>query len=262
MEVSKISEDVALDHSLAGEKRRPPTSGSDDTVHKEHHRNVTGGLARAAVFGVSDGLLTNVSLILGVAGANPAPGLIRLAGIAGMVAGAFSMGAGEFISVSAQAELLQREIEIERLEIERHPEIERRELAQIYELRGVRKDVADTVASALMADPAAALQAHAREELGIDPSDVGAPLGVALSSFISFAVGAVVPLFPWFFFSGTLAVLLSVVFATALAATIGVVLASFTGRSRIRSVARQVGVAFVAAAVTYGVGRLVGVGVQ
>lgn len=257
-----MSEEVALDRSVAGARGKPPAPGSDDTVHKEHHRNVAGGLARAAVFGVSDGLLTNVSLILGVAGASPAPGLIRLAGIAGMVAGAFSMGAGEFISVSAQSELLQREIEIERLEIERHPEIERRELAQIYERRGIRKDVADTVATALMADPAVALQAHAREELGIDPSDVGAPLGVALSSFISFAVGAAVPLFPWLFFSGTLAVVLSVVLAVALAATIGVVLASFTGRSRFRSMTRQVGVAVVAAAVTYGVGRLVGVGVQ
>ncbi len=257
-----MSEEVALDRSVASARGKPPTSGSEDTVHKEHHRNVTGGLARAAVFGVSDGLLTNVSLILGVAGASPAPGLIRLAGIAGMVAGAFSMGAGEFISVSAQSELLQREIEVERLEIERHPEIEHRELAQIYELRGVRKDVADTVATALMADPAVALQAHAREELGIDPSDVGAPLGVALSSFISFAVGAAVPLFPWLFLSGTLAVVLSVVLAIGLAATIGVVLASFTGRSRFRSMTRQVGVAIVAAAVTYGVGRLVGVGVQ
>lgn len=134
-----MSEEDALDRSVAGERGRPPTLGSDDAVHKEHHHNVTGGLARAAVFGVSDGLLTNVSLILGVAGASPAPGLIRLAGIAGMVAGAFSMGAGEFISVSAQAELLQHEIEIERLELERHPEIERRELAQIYERAGFAK---------------------------------------------------------------------------------------------------------------------------
>src|SRR5688500_18344038 len=177
-----------------------------------HHRDVSGGSARAAVFGVSDGLVTNVSLILGVAGAvaDSSPGFVRLAGLAGLVAGAFSMAAGEYVSMRAQRELLERELELERREIRRRPETERRELAAIYRSRGVQPDTADELAREMMRDPELALETHAREELGIDPGSLGSPVGAAVWSFLAFAVGGVIPLLPWFFTRGATAVSLSV----------------------------------------------------
>lgn len=226
------------------------------------HRNVQGGAARAAVFGVSDGLLTNVSLILGVAGANPAAGIVRLAGLAGLLAGAFSMAAGEYVSMSAQSELIARELETERKEIERHPETEKQELVNLYVQRGVARDVAAQVATALMRDPKTALEVHAREEMGVNPNAIGVPIAAAVSSFISFAVGAFVPLAPWFVTQGFSAVISSVIAGAVMAVAIGVALASFTGRSPLWSALRQLGIAVVAAGVTYGVGAAVGVHVQ
>jgi VIT1/CCC1 family predicted Fe2+/Mn2+ transporter len=226
---------------------------------EHHHRDVQGGAARAAVFGVSDGLLSNVSLILGVAGANPAPGVVRLAGLAGLVAGAFSMASGEYVSMKAQAELLERELELEQREIHRHPEAERRELAAIYRKRGVAADVADQLAEEMHRDPELALETHAREELGIDPNQLGSPRQAALSSFVAFCVGALVPLFPWFFASGNGATVASVILGATAALIIGAALAQFTGRSAVRSALRQLGIATLAASVTYAVGRAVGV---
>jgi VIT1/CCC1 family predicted Fe2+/Mn2+ transporter len=226
---------------------------------EHHHRDIHGGAARAAVFGVSDGLLTNVSLILGVAGANPGAGVVRLAGLAGLVAGAFSMASGEYVSMKAQAELLERELDLEKREIHRHPEGERRELVAIYRRRGVEAEMAEELATQLMRDPETALETHAREELGIDPAQLGAPVKAALSSFVSFSLGALVPLLPWFFGSGNGAVLVSVALGAAAAIVIGVALARFTGRSMTRSAFRQLGIAILAAGVTYLVGRAVGV---
>ncbi|HZN15095.1 MAG TPA: VIT1/CCC1 transporter family protein [Acidimicrobiales bacterium] len=228
-------------------------------VVEHHHRDVQGGAARAAVFGVSDGLVSNVSLILGVAGASPAPGIVRLAGLAGLVAGAFSMASGEFVSMKAQTELLQRELALEEREIERHPEAERRELAAIYRQRGVAPEMADDLASAMHRDPQTALETHAREELGIDPNKLGSPQQAAISSFLAFCVGAMVPLLPWFFASGNGAVVASIILGAASALVIGAALARFTGRSTLRSALRQLGIAALAAGVTYAVGRAVGV---
>ena len=176
---------------------------------RSHHRDLQGGAARAAVFGISDGLLTNISLILGVAGANPIPSVVLLAGLAGLVAGAFSMAAGEYVSMAAQSELLQRELEIERRELERHPEDETRELAAVYRLRGVAEADARRVAEAIMSNPEVALEVHAREELGLQPGKTGNPWQAAGSSFVMFAIGAIIPLLPWFFTSGTSAALAS-----------------------------------------------------
>lgn len=228
----------------------------------EHHRNVQGGPVRAAVFGVSDGLVTNVSLILGVAGARAAAGNVRLAGFAGLLAGAFSMAAGEFISMSPQAELTQREVTREREAIQASPEEERQELADLYQSRGVRSQVAGEVATELMADPDVALEIHTREELGVDSTALGSPLGAALSSFVSFAVGAAVPLAPWFVASGTTAVVVSLIAAALAALAIGAVLGGLAGRSLPRSAARQLIVAMVAAGATFLIGRLVGVSVS
>jgi VIT1/CCC1 family predicted Fe2+/Mn2+ transporter len=232
-------------------------AGTGGTEH--HHRNIQGGAARAAVFGVSDGLVSNIALVLGMAGAGPAPGVVRLAGLVGLLGGAFSMAAGEYVSMKAQSELLQRELDLERIEIERRPENERRELAQIYRSRGVESSVADQLATEMMADPELALQTHAREELGIDPDELGAPVHAAGTSFGSFGVGALVPVLPWFFLSGTAAIVSSIVFGAVAAIVIGVLLARYTERPVVPSALRQLGIAALAAGVPYLIGSAVGV---
>lgn len=224
-----------------------------------HHRDVSGGAARAAVLGVSDGLVTNVSLILGVAGAHPGGSFVRLAGLAGLVAGAWSMAAGEFVSMRAQGELLERELALERYELDRNPMREWRELARIYERRGLEAGAADEMAAHMMRDPETALETHAREELGINPSALGSPVQAAVSSFLSCAAGAFVPLVPWLFIRGVPAVVTSVVLGAVTAVLIGLALAAFTGRSRIRTMARQLVLLIAAAGVTYGIGAAVGV---
>ncbi|MBV8980435.1 MAG: VIT1/CCC1 transporter family protein [Acidimicrobiia bacterium] len=227
---------------------------------EHHHRDIRGGTARAAVFGVSDGLVSNVSLVLGVAaGAHDAQGAVRLAGLAGLIAGAVSMAIGEYVSMTAQAELLQRELDLERRELKRVPEAERRELAHIYRSRGVDAETADTLASEMMRDPDLALETHAREELGIDPNALGSPIRAAASSFVSFAIGALIPLLPWFFGGGRSYVAASIVLGAVAAFAVGAALARFTGRSVVRSAGRQLLLSAVAAAITYGIGAAVGV---
>lgn len=238
----------------------PGSTGPEPSV-EHHHRRIQGGAARAAVFGLSDGLVSNVSLILGVAGANPGPGVVRLAGLAGLVGGAFSMAAGEYVSMRAQAELLERELDMERTEIRRSPELERQELAAIYESRGVDPATADELATEMHRDPDLALETHAREELGIDPDELGSPVQASVSSFIAFAAGAILPLIPWFFTRGTAAVVASVVVGTMAAVAVGVGLSTFTGRSAVRSAIRQLAIAAAAAGVTFAVGNAVGAGV-
>jgi VIT1/CCC1 family predicted Fe2+/Mn2+ transporter len=223
-----------------------------------HHRNIQGGAARAAVLGVSDGLVTNVSLILGVAGAHSAAGLVRLAGVAGLLAGAFSMAAGEYVSMRAQTELLEHELEMERIELRRSPDAELAELAQLYESRGVDPGVAGELAEEMMRTPELALQTHAREELGVDPGSLGSPYQAAGASAASFAFGALVPLVPWFLASGGVAVAISLVLGALAAVLIGVALARYTGRSALRSALRQLIVTVAAAAVTFALGALVG----
>ena len=226
---------------------------------EKHHRDVQGGTARAAVFGVSDGLVSNVAIVLGFAGANPGAGLVRLAGLAGLIGGAVSMAAGEYVSMTAQSELLERELEMERLELHRRPEAERRELAAIYRSRGVDEATADQLATALSRDPELALQTHAREELGIDPESLGKPVSAALSSFVTFSIGALVPLVPYFVGSGTAALVAAVIMGAVAALTVGALLARFTGRSVVRSALRQLLFSAVPAAATYALGAAVGV---
>ncbi len=199
-----------------------------------------------------------MSLILGVAGANTGPGAVRLAGLAGLLAGAFSMAAGEYVSMKAQSELLERELEMEALELRRNPGAERDELAQLYESRGVDPDVAGELANEMMRTPELALETHAREELGVDPSSLGNPYQAAFASAGSFAAGALVPLLPWFFASGVVAVMVSLVLGAAASIVIGTALARYTGRSALHSSLRQLLVTVAAASVTYGLGALVG----
>jgi len=226
----------------------------------EDHRDVTAGTQRAAIFGISDGLVTNVSLILGFAGANPAAGVVRLAGIAGLVAGAFSMASGEYLSMKAQQELFERELDIERHALRDEPDLERQELIGIYRSKGIDEEMASDLADAMMRDPEMALETHAREELGIDPTAVGSPVKAAALSFGAFALGAFVPLIPWLFGSGTAAIVASIVLAALVAIVVGALIGKLAGRSPVRSALRQLAVAAIAAGVTFGVGRAVGVG--
>ena len=228
---------------------------------EHHHRDVKGGAARAAVFGISDGLVSNVGLILGVAGADTSAEVVRIAGIAGLVAGAVSMAAGEYNSMRVQAELLERELELERVELRRNPHVETVELSQIYESRGMDPDAAHDLASAMMADPELALQAHAREELGIDPGDLGSPIGAAASSFVAFALGALVPLVPWFLGGGTAATVASLAAAIVAAVVVGTITARLIERPVVRVAGRQLLFTIVPAAITYAIGSAVGVGV-
>jgi VIT1/CCC1 family predicted Fe2+/Mn2+ transporter len=228
-------------------------------VPEPHHRDVKGGTARAAVFGISDGLVSNVAIVLGFAGANPAPGLVRLAGLAGLIGGAVSMAAGEYVSMTAQAELLERELAKEREELRHRPSFEREELAEIYRARGMDEETAQSAASQLMQDPEVALETHAREELGIHPGDLGRPASAAFWSLLTFSLGALVPLVPWFVTAGGAAVVAAVVLATLAALAVGAALARFTERPVLPSALRQLAFAAVPAAVTYAIGRAVGV---
>ena len=223
-----------------------------------HHRDVQGGAARAAVFGVSDGLVSNVGLILGVAAAGTDGSNVVVAGVAGLLAGAVSMAAGEYVSVKAEAELVERELAIERQSLAQDPEEETEELASIYMSRGLPEDQARDLAGAVMEDPEVALEVHAREELGVDPDSVGDPVGAASSSFVAFCIGAVLPLLPWFFAEGDSAIIASVVIGLVAAAAVGATLAHFTERSKIRTAVRQVVIAVAAGAITWLIGSLLG----
>lgn len=211
------------------------------------------------MFGISDGLVTNVSLILGMAGAHPGASVVRLAGLAGLVAGAFSMAAGEYVSMQAQRELMQRELDVERRALRQSPEYERAELRRIYERRGIDTAVARDLADEVMQNPQLALETHAREELGIDPSALGSPVQAAVVSFAAFALGAVLPLIPWLIGSGAAAAWGSVIIAVVAATGVGVAIGALSGRSRITTALRQVLVAALAAAVTFGIGHAIGV---
>ncbi|MBI4261437.1 MAG: VIT1/CCC1 transporter family protein [Actinobacteria bacterium] len=219
------------------------------------------GALRAAIFGVNDGLVSNLSLIMGVTGAGVSNRVILLTGVAGLLAGAFSMGAGEYISMRVQRELFERLIHTEAHELWRSPAEELEELAGIYRERGVPPDVADEVAAALMRDPDTALAAHAREELGLDPEEgLGSPWGAAGSSFVAFTLGALVPLVPFMFGTGVGAAMASVVASGLTLFAVGGAVSAFTGRPVLLSGSRMLLFGAAAASITYGVGRLLHVG--
>jgi VIT1/CCC1 family predicted Fe2+/Mn2+ transporter len=203
--------------------------------------------------------VSNVSLVLGVAGAGPGNSFVRLAGLAGLLGGAFSMAAGEYVSMRAQRELFQREIEVERRELSRRPAAERRELALIYQRRGLDADMANELADKMMATPELALETHAREELGINMASLGSPWQAAGSSFVTFAIGALIPLLPFLFMHTSAATVLSIILATVAALAVGAALSYFTGRPWWWSALRQLFVCAVAGSATYAIGHLVGV---
>lgn len=223
------------------------------------HRQISGGGFRAALFGLSDGLVTNVSLILGFAGANPGHNIVRLAGLAGLVAGAFSMGTGEYLSVRAQKELFNYEIEVERTSLAEEPHKEREELRDIFLKQGIEPELAERLSIDLMRDPEMALRTHAREELGIDPSAIASPWVASSSSFGFFAIGAFLPLIPWLVTSSGDPLWWSIGVAAFASAAVGGAVGRYTHRGITHSALRQLFITGCAAAVTFGVGRLVGV---
>jgi VIT1/CCC1 family predicted Fe2+/Mn2+ transporter len=231
-----------------------------DEVHGEAHRQISSGWLRAGIFGVSDGLVTNTSLILGFAGANPGHNVVRLAGLAGLVAGAFSMASGEYVSMRAQKEILEYEIGVERQSLIENPVEETEELRNIFLRQGIAPDLAERLSVDLMSNHELAVRTHAREELGVDPSATGSPWAAAGSSMLAFAIGALIPLLPWVFTSTGNDVLISIILATISAFAVGGTIGWFTRNGVFRWGVRQVLIGALAAVVTFGIGHLVGVG--
>jgi VIT1/CCC1 family predicted Fe2+/Mn2+ transporter len=224
------------------------------------HRGSGSGTLRAAVFGVNDGLVSNTSLILGVAGAGVEARGVLLTGIAGLLAGAFSMAAGEYVSMRSQREMFEYQIEQEREELARYPEEEAAELALIYAARGVPEADARRVADALIADKEKALATLTREELGLDPDDLGSPSAAAFSSFAAFSGGALLPLAPFAVGAGRLALPVAVGLAAVGLTAVGATLSLFSGRGALAGGLRMLIIGAAAGGATYGIGQLVGVG--
>jgi vacuolar iron transporter family protein len=244
-----------LAHLLDGGK---PDPVAQIARRERWHRGDRSGALRAGVFGVSDGLVSNTALVMGFAGSGTSHTVTLLAGIAGLLAGSFSMAAGEYISMSSQREMYQREIALEQAELEEKPDEERSELVLIYRAKGLSRPDAERLADKIMADRDVALDTLAREELGLDPNQLGSPWIAAISSLLAFAIGAFVVVVPYLAGSGTAALVTAIVLALAAMFGVGATIGALNGRSPIRMGLRQMFVGALAAAVTYGVGHLIG----
>lgn len=238
-----------------------PVPTSVEEIGHRHKDVERGGNLRAAVFGVNDGLVSNASLIMGVAGATQENAIILVTGVAGMLAGAMSMAAGEYVSVRSQREMFEYQIGLEQEELEHYPEEEAEELALIYNARGLPMGQAREIAGNLIRDPDQALDTLAREELGLNPDDLGSPWGAALSSFAAFSAGSMVPLVPFLFSAGATPVEWAALLTAVSLFIVGAVLSLFTGRSAVYGGARMVLVGGVAGLITYGIGSLLGVSI-
>lgn len=235
----------------------PAVADVPAALHDHHHADVSGGWLRPAVFGAMDGLVTNIALIAGVGGGGLAPRTIVLTGVAGLVAGAISMGLGEYTSVRSANEQVAAEVAKERRELERHPEAEARELADTWVARGLPRDLAQQVAEAVRRNPEEALRVHVREELGVDPDEQPSPWAAAISSFVFFSIGALVPLLTYLVGFTNLWLALGVGGAGLFAA--GAIVARFTNRSWVTSGLRQLLLGAAAAAATYLIGAAIGI---
>jgi len=246
--------------TLVGMSRGEPTDARELIAARERWHRSTGaaGSIRAAIFGMNDGLVSNLSLIVGVAGAGVEPRTVVVTGFAGLLAGAFSMAAGEYSSVASQRDLLTRQVELERREIAEAPEEEAAELTLIFKQKGLSTEQASRTAAEILKNPESAADTLVREELGLDPTDLGSPRGAAASSFVMFSVGALVPLVPFLLTTGTSAVAWSGGLAFVVLAGVGGLVGFLSGTSPWKSALRMAGLAALAAGVTYGVGRLFG----
>ncbi|MBN8760914.1 MAG: hypothetical protein BGO61_08525 [Thiobacillus sp. 65-69] len=235
-----------------------PTPTRREDIGKRHRSGAAGNALRAGVFGVNDGLVSNAALIFGLAGAGQAPATIVLTGVAGLLAGAFSMAAGEYVSMRTQREMFEYQIGLERDELEQYPREEAAELALIYAAKGLSQDDAQQIADRLIEDPERALDALTREELGLNPEELGSPWVAATSSFTAFACGATVPLMPYL--SGSGHALQGAIGLTALGLFgVGAAMSLFTGRRAIRSGLRMLGIGALAGIATWLIGAWLGV---
>ncbi|WP_112662645.1 VIT1/CCC1 transporter family protein [Microvirga flavescens] len=220
------------------------------------HRSMGGGTLRAAVFGVNDGVISNTCLVMGVSGAAAEANVILISGVAGLLAGAFSMAAGEYISMLSQREMLESQIGQERSELERYPAEEAEELALIYAARGIPLEEARTMTRRLVKNPEQALNTLAREELGLNPEDLGSPIGAAVWSFLAFSVGAILPLLPFLLGFGAHGVRIAAVLAGLALFIVGAALSLFSGQSALKGGLRMLLIGAIAAAATYFIGAL------
>jgi VIT1/CCC1 family predicted Fe2+/Mn2+ transporter len=235
-----------------------PTSVSQ--VGERHRGGVSGGNLRATVFGINDGLVSNAALVMGVAGSGAAPSIVLMTGTAGLLAGALSMAAGEYVSVRSQRDMYEYQIALEREELAEYPEEEAEELALIYEARGMDLEQARIFARSLLGNPDHALDVLAREELGLNPDDLGSPLGAASSSFLAFALGAVLPLLPFLIGLPAHSVMGWTIGVTAIAlAAVGMLISLFTGRNAWLGAARMVAIGGGAGVIAWWVGSWLGV---
>ncbi len=236
-------------------------SGGTMASIEGRHKGVGGNALRAAVLGANDGLVSNLSLVMGVAGAAFTSSAVLTAGLAGLLAGALSMAIGEWISVKSAREMFANQIRIESAEIAEVPQEEQEELALIYQAKGMSEKDAQALAEELLRDPQQALDTLAREELGIDPDELGgSPWEASIASFLLFAAGAVIPVLPFMFLSGMIAVILSAVLSLLALFLVGALITVFTGQSAVLSGLRQLAFGLAAASVTFGLGRLLGIG--
>ena len=265
-EVEAIAADER-EHAEIWRKLKDPDYQPDrDVATRERwHRSGRSGTLRAVIFGVSDGLVSNLALVMGVAGAAGPTGeqahFILLAGVAGILAGSFSMAAGEYISMQSQRELFERQIALERAELEAMPEEEEAEMAAIYRAKGFRDDEAKAIAHRLFENPEHALDQLIREELGLDPDELGSPFGAAFGSFVAFALGAFVPVLPYLIGGGVSAFVAAIAISLAALFAVGAGVSLLTGRGVLFSGARQVMIGALAAVVTFAVGTAIGVAV-
>ena len=242
-------------------KGQKPSAPEQIGRRERWHRGDRSGSLRAAVFGVSDGLVSNTALVMGFAGSGAPRSTILLAGVAGLLAGSFSMAAGEYVSMSSQREMYEREIALESAELTENPAEERDELAPLYRAKGLDRVQAEQLADKLMADREVALDTLAREELGLDPTALGSPWAAAGSSLLAFAVGAFVVVVPYLFGGGTAAFVAAAGLAVLALIAVGGGIGALNGRSALRSAVRQLVAGGLAALFTYGVGHLIGVSV-
>ncbi len=252
--------------------RRLRTEGVPDLVHPEPtlgasgeidfgetwHRADASGKWRAAIFGVSDGLVSNTALVMGFAGSGIDRSVVLFAGIAGLLAGAFSMAAGEYVSMASQRDLFRREIDMEARELAEKPEEEQRELELIYRAKGLDRETAKSTAARIMSDPKTALDTLVREELGLNPDELGSPIRAALFSFVAFAIGAFVVVLPYLFTGGNLALAVAIALAGLAMLLVGGAVGRYSGRGTVHGALRQLIVGTIAAGVTFAIGRLIG----
>ncbi|MSO21020.1 MAG: hypothetical protein EXQ56_11270 [Acidobacteria bacterium] len=242
-----------------------PTAATTGTMELRHRGLSSGGNLRATVFGVNDGLVSNASLIMGVAGAtldaarnNPSD-MIVLSGFAGLLAGAFSMAAGEYISVRSQREMYEHQIGLEREELAEYPEEEAAELALIYEARGLSRPEAAKLAQAMIANPEQGLATLAREELGLNPEELGSPWGAAVFSFLAFSAGALIPLSPFLLLSVDQALYVTAAVTAISLFSVGATLSLFTGQAAVRGGLRMLFIGGAAGLLTFSIGKILGV---